>query len=405
MDGPEFVTGNIVRGDDLWDREEELQKLITALEKSSVLLKAPRRYGKTSLMYKLYEEPPGGWTVFYLDAEGARSPEDFIATLGELALGRLPAAKAKRWLTASLSAVLDRIEELSIADFRIGLKEAVSQDWREQGESLVSVLAEFDSPVVFIVDEFPVLIANIKRHAGPDVAKDFLHWFRAIRHNSILSAVRWLAAGSIAVETVVQRVGAGTEVINDFDIVTIGPFGDEVARSLIQALVKTDRRLETPSDGLARFIVDAVGTGVPFFIQVLLKESVNLAVRRNLTGLSEEIVQEAYAESVLGPANRTYFDHFYERLARDFDPEKAHVAKRLILEVARLETVSPDHLRRLFSQISKGRLDNTDWDEIMIYIENEYYVRLDPALVMYRFSTNLLRDWWLRYHDQVEETA
>ena len=90
------------------------------------------------------------------------------------------------------------------------------------------------------------------------------HWFRAIRHNSILSAVRWLAAGSIAVETVVQRVGAGTEVINDFDIVTIGPFGDEVARSLIQALVKTDRRLETPSDGLARFIVDAVGTGVPF---------------------------------------------------------------------------------------------------------------------------------------------
>ena len=41
MDGPEFVTGNIVRGDDLWDREEELQKLITALEKSSVLLKAP----------------------------------------------------------------------------------------------------------------------------------------------------------------------------------------------------------------------------------------------------------------------------------------------------------------------------------------------------------------------------
>ena len=62
----------------------------------------------------------------------------------------------------------------------------------------------------------------------------------------------------------------------------------------------------------------------------------NLAVRRNLTGLSEEIVQEAYAESVLGPANRTYFDHFYERLARDFDPEKAHVAKRLILEVARL---------------------------------------------------------------------
>ena len=66
MDGPEFVTGNIVRGDDLWDRHDELASLLKCLEKGSVLLKAPRRFGKTSLLNKLFEEPPAGWSVFFL---------------------------------------------------------------------------------------------------------------------------------------------------------------------------------------------------------------------------------------------------------------------------------------------------------------------------------------------------
>lgn len=405
MDGPEFVTGNMVRGDDLWDRKKELLDLLVSLEKGSVLLKAPRRYGKTSLINRLYEEPPRGWTVFYLDAEGSRSPEDFIAAIGELALRKLPAVKAKRWLTASLSSVLDHIGELSVADFRIGLREAVRMDWREQGHSLVSVLAEFESPVAFIVDEFPVLVANIYRHAGQDVAVDFLRWFRSLRQDADLSKVRWLTAGSIAIETVVQRVGAGTEVINDFDIVTLGPFSDETARSFIRALVKTDARLEPPTSEMAQLILDTIGAAVPFFIQVLLKESVSLAVRRGLGCLTEEIVKEAYSEYVLGPANRTYFEHFYERLARDFDPVGARVAKRLVLEVARRGSVPTDDLRRLFLQVNEGKLDAPDLNEILVYVENEYYVRLDSTQGAYRFSTNLLRDWWLRYHDQVEETA
>jgi uncharacterized protein len=405
VDGPEFVTGNMVRGEDLWDRETELADILASLGKGSVLLKAPRRYGKTSLMNKIYEDPPQGWNVFFLDAEGARRPEEFIAAVGELALRKLPSAQAKRFLTSSLGAVLDRIGELSVADFRIDLKQAVAQDWREQGNSLVSVLAGFESPVVFIIDEFPTLIANIERHVGPDDACDFLRWFRAARQNPALAAVRWLAAGSIAVETVIQRVGAGTEVINDFAAVTVGPFSDDVAKSLIRALVETDGRLKPPSDELTQFIVDAVGSGVPFFIQVLLKESVSLAVRERSDTLSEAIVKRAYFESVLGPANRTYFDHFYERLARDFDETRTRVAKRLILEVARRGSVPSADLRRLFAQIGEGRLDNEDFNEILAYVENEYYVRLDPGQGAYQFSTNILRDWWMRYHDQVEETS
>ena len=405
VDGPEFVTGNMVRGEDLWDRETELADILASLNKGSVLLKAPRRYGKTSLMNKVFEDPPQGWNVFFLDAEGARRPEEFIAAAGELALRKLPSAKAKRFLTSSLASVLDRIGELSVADFRIGLKQAVAQDWHEQGSSLVSVLAGFESRVVFIVDEFPTLITNIERHAGSEVACDFLRWFRAMRQDPALANVRWLAAGSIAVETVVQRVGAGTEVINDFAAVTIGPFSDEVTKSLILALVKTDGRLVPPSDELAQFVVNTVGAGVPFFIQVLLKESVSLAVREGSDSLSEAIVRRAYSDSVLGPANRTYFDHFYERLARDFDETKARVAKRLILEVARRETVPAADIRRLFAQVGQGKLDDHDLNEILVYIENEYYVRLEPAEDSYRFSTNILRDWWMRYHDQVEETS
>ncbi|NOQ33047.1 MAG: ATP-binding protein, partial [Methanosarcinales archaeon] len=48
--------GNPAIGDDFIDREKEIDQIISALEKDSVLLIAPRRFGKTSIMRRLEKE-------------------------------------------------------------------------------------------------------------------------------------------------------------------------------------------------------------------------------------------------------------------------------------------------------------------------------------------------------------
>ncbi len=48
--------GNPAIGDDFIDREKEIAQILDALKKDSVLLIAPRRFGKTSIMRRLKEE-------------------------------------------------------------------------------------------------------------------------------------------------------------------------------------------------------------------------------------------------------------------------------------------------------------------------------------------------------------
>ena len=55
----------------LWDR----------LDSGNVLLASPRRFGKTSLMYRLLDKPQPGWIPFHIDAESIREPTNFIITL------------------------------------------------------------------------------------------------------------------------------------------------------------------------------------------------------------------------------------------------------------------------------------------------------------------------------------
>ena len=52
------VTGAPVVGDDLYGREAEIERLWTALDRGdSLLMLAPRRVGKTSLMRELERDP------------------------------------------------------------------------------------------------------------------------------------------------------------------------------------------------------------------------------------------------------------------------------------------------------------------------------------------------------------
>ena len=46
-----------------------------------VLMLAPRRVGKTSLMLELKREPPANWNVIYVNVEGGENPTDCIAAI------------------------------------------------------------------------------------------------------------------------------------------------------------------------------------------------------------------------------------------------------------------------------------------------------------------------------------
>ena len=53
----DFVVGSVARNEDFWFRDSFVDELWDALRKHNVLLLAPRRTGKTSVMYRLLDQP------------------------------------------------------------------------------------------------------------------------------------------------------------------------------------------------------------------------------------------------------------------------------------------------------------------------------------------------------------
>ena len=80
-DCPEFYTGAPVDSADLRFRNTFLAELWETLHTQHVLLTAPRRTGKTSVMDHLRDFPKHGFTVIYQNVQDLTHPADFFQTL------------------------------------------------------------------------------------------------------------------------------------------------------------------------------------------------------------------------------------------------------------------------------------------------------------------------------------
>lgn len=367
-----------------------------------MLLKAPRRFGKSTVMYHLYENPEPGYRVFFQDTEGMRGPEDFIS--GIMA-GLLVDSKFRKSINVAakwIKNIVRHVDEVGIADIRIKIREGIKQNWQEKGKELISSLKGCDYNII-ILDELPILVQNIERKYESQVALDFLLWFRRIRQMPELSNVRWVVGGSIGIEHILERIRAGTKTINDFHILSIGPFSHKDGKAYIKALLQNEGQTKLIKNETVEKILEVIGAPVPYFIQILVYESLNEMRRKGLKSLNNKIIDKAYQNEVLGPASRTYFEHYFTRLRDYYDENIEQVAKRLILEVARQGKVNKTELFKLFRQVSKGKLHDETFSHLMTDIENDFYVSYDVETKSYSFTTNILRDWWLRYYDLVEE--
>ena len=391
------VIGTPARGDKFWDREKELTQIWKALETSSVLLVAPRRFGKTSIMLKIMDKPKTGWKTLYLDTEWIEGPGDFIVELITRVAEKGLLEKVWEGIQRIVGGAVSRIETVGIAEFKISLREKMGKDWRDKGRELLKTLKSMDDRLILITDELPILIHRINRISKK--ADEFLFWLRGVRlMPELLDKVRWIIGGSIGMRKVLKDVGVGTEVINDLRTINIREYPIEAAREHIRVLLKNEGNFEDVSDRLVEKFLKIIEVPIPFFIQILVREALNKMEQQGKGELSEEIIEKAYEDGVLAPYNRTYFDHYYERLEKYYGEEEARISKRLLMEVARKGEVAKSEFFKIFQMETKGKGTEETLSDLLTELENDFYIVLNKEGDVYRFSTKVLRDWWLRFH-------
>ena len=137
-----IVIGNAARGEDFFDRQQLLANLWDALESDSVLLAAPRRVGKTSVMLRLVDDPRPGFRVVFLDGQDYQTPEDLVIGLVDR-VGRL---------------YQDRVDEVELWQLRVKLRQSLAERWRDEGERAIREALPADGKLLIIMDELPVML-------------------------------------------------------------------------------------------------------------------------------------------------------------------------------------------------------------------------------------------------------
>ncbi|HYU32167.1 MAG TPA: hypothetical protein VEW48_08380 [Thermoanaerobaculia bacterium] len=389
--------GAPVTGDDFFGREADQRRCWESLGSDHLLLLAPRRVGKTSLMLRLREGAfANEFEATYLSGADAEDEAHFVQKLFE-AVAALHVWRGawQHLLESPAGQILRRIQKVEVSEFAVELQGAEREQWPLLGERLARALDQQEGRCLLLVDEVPVFVLRLLRlDPSGERARRFLTWFRGLRQRSgRAGGLRWLLAGSIGLDTVAGRLNLG-DTINDLRLFSLGPFSPEVADQLLRALAATHGL--PLSEEVRRHVLDRIGWNIPYYVQLVFAELLEICPG-NASAATVAHVDQAF-ESLLKPARKAYFDYWRQRLVEELGRPDADHALTLLNTIAAAENgASSSTLRQV---LAKQVRDTGERREKLRYLldvlEGDGYVVPTGGGDRFLFRSPLLREFWIR---------
>jgi chromosome segregation and condensation protein ScpB len=386
------VTGQWVGGENFFDRSRELKRYWRDLETDNLLLLAPRRVGKTSVMKRMQlDAEQHGYCAVFIDVSDAHAEPAFVRRLYQGVLESDAGNGLWNRLKDSwLGKAVRRVRKVGGAGFTVEFDADDGADWYSLGRELADALSHLDGRWLIQVDELPVFVLQLLRRDDPrqrDSVREFLYWMRRLRLD--FPAVRWMLAGSIGLDTVAARLNLA-DAVNDLRIVTLGAYNRETAHEL---LLELGRRYSLGlSEPVRERLIDRIGWPIPYYLQLAFHELRELDTEASL---AIEDVDHAF-DTLLDPAHRAYFDYWRQRLHDELGRPDSDYAVQLLTSAA-LDANGVE--RSTLSQVLSAKVADPDQrSEKLRYLLD--VLQSDGYLVehqgRWRFRVPLLRDYWLR---------
>jgi uncharacterized protein len=383
--------GAPAQGSDFYDREVEQRKVWRQLASDHLLLLAPRRVGKTSLMLRLKDTAArNGHTAAFISVSDAGTEIGFLKKICA-AVTELRSAQCLHEKVANgpLGKLFRRVKKVG----PIELVEAPPEQWHDVAQSLTRALAELTGRCLLLVDELPVFVLSLlAQDATGRRARDFLNWFRTVRQGPHGTAqIRWLLAGSIGLDTVTARLRLG-DTINDLLPITLGPFNRPTAEHFLAEL-GTTYEVNLGESAVNR-ILERTGWLIPYYLQLVFSELLCYRDEQDIP-ITAATVDQVF-EDLVSPAKRALFDYWRQRLEVELGKPDAQFAV-LLLNIAAKDKGGVSI--SLFRQALHSHVNDPDHREekaqyLADILVGDGYLVLEAG--RYLFRSPLLRDFWLR---------
>jgi len=332
---PSNYAGGVVTGNDFFNREATIEEVWQRLQEKNLLITAPRRFGKTSLLYVIRDNPKEDYRCIHIDLEKVYSPLDF-------------AARCTAAVRAKDEVERNKIEE-EIRKTNI--------NWQSKAEEIRR------SRLLFLMDEFSYMLDNFFEKLKRKEIEEFLQWFARKREGE--KYLRFILTGSIDIEVYIEDKNINQRYFADFDRLKLSPFKEEEAELLVEGLLYGQGvYLEKE---IIEEIVKSIHPAYPYFLQIFTGQIISYY--------------------------RKYKSITVKDIPHIYGGERTRKAEVLLDELSK----SPQGVRIAELQhiyLSKFR-DAKDIEILLGYLEYDVYLeKKDNA---YRFSSPLLREYWKRY--------
>lgn len=371
---PAEVVGRDALIADLWDK----------LERHSVMMTAERRMGKTSVLKKMLAQQPEGITAFYWDLEKVRSPEALIREIFNKVSEDL--GTSQKWL--------GKVQQL-LKNWGLGGEKIVGVSlpkpdlsWQQHLQGMMrdlSTQVENQERWLFLFDELPLAIDNIRQDKGASAAMEVLDTLRSIRQD--YPQIRMVYTGSIGLHHVVAELktqGYRNAPTNDLPPVEVKPLNESDAWKLAQDLLIGEGILVDDLEAVSKAIVSTVDA-IPFYIHHTVSKLKGTATPVNVERVAKTI------QACIQQHNVWDMGYYEERI-------KSYYGDKVTLALLALDELAPESALLMSDWWNRVSIQSPDLNKEVFrstlnLLEQDHYICRNDAGA-YRFRFTLVQRYW-----------
>lgn len=380
-----------------WDREQELADLIELLDEgANVLITAPRRIGKTSLIRETGNRLADRYCCIQLDLQKSHSPADVITELSVATRPYMDLWKKTKEVFENVKALGEKIDSLSLSDLAIEFRDVLLTHWQDKGNRMIEVIAGSKKPAIIFMDEFPLVVNRILKGSDykmtPERLKEtdaFLSWVRSITIQ-YKQRIRIVLTGSIGLEPILHQARLSS-AINTFTPFEVGPWDKETASGCLAALANNyDVLFE---NGSKEKMIELLGSCIPHHVQMFFHHIYTDCKKRGGMKCTTEDVERVYNSLMLSIRGHAELRTYEERLEMVLSGEMLPLALELLTEAAVVGKLTAEAAMVLSRDFFPNDLKPGEaLREIIDILEHDgYLVKKKEGHV---FISKLVRDWW-----------
>lgn len=383
--------GKTATGENFFLRNDIVYEIYEALEEGqNLLLSAPRRVGKTSIIHYIKDNPIDEYYCVYVDTEDVSDSQTFFKVLLKAIFdieNKNRFLKTIEKAGKKIKGFLSSIDNVEVGGVKIDFNEKADEkpDYYEKFKDFLEKVDLDNRKILLMIDEFPVTIEHIRDEQGEQAARNFLKQNRAIRQNDKYNQkIKFIYTGSIGLLSVVKKLNATADV-NDIQTYKLRPLSLKDAVELAKTLLK-NYQIEASEEVLTYLLKEKIEWLIPFHIQLAIKEIRDLH-RVEAREVNKVFIDKAFNELILNGS--IYLEHYRGRLSQVFNRNELTLVHDLLKKLTDYQSVTE---LELYDLAVKHRLEES-FKNILLTLEYDGYIA-EANEKEWRFYSPILKKWW-----------